>query len=182
MTEKKNCRQPIINPSESTLGFTASNDGVDHINIYSNGKTELGRLLTHFAHKPFVHPYFGPFASMEGLWYFIRNGGVDENLRYLSGIKAKKLGKLSKAKWYADFRSDILAANYQKIIQNEDIRSAMIASELPFDHYYLFGPNKVLVTPRDSQWLIDGFEEIRTALKAGEVPKCWIEAEQRYIK
>ena len=92
------------------------------------------------------------------------------------------MGKLYKDKWYADFINDILAANYHNIIHNEDIRAAMIASELPFDHYYLFGPNKVLVSPRDSQWLIDGFEEIRTALKAGEVPKCWIEAEQRYIK
>lgn len=180
MTDKKP-RKPIINPAVSSLGFIAKNDGVDHINIYSKGATELGRLLTHFAHKPFTHPYFGPFASMEGLWYFIRNGGVDENLRYLSGIKAKNLGRKSEPKWYPDFRQDILAANYQKIIQNEEIREMMIASTLPFDHYYLFGPNQITVTPSDSKWLIEGFEEIRTALKNGEVPKCWIEAEQRYI-
>lgn len=181
MSNEKKTRQPIMNPAKSPLGFEAKNDGIDHINIYSNGETELGRLLTHFAHTPFIHPYLGPFASMEGLWFFIRNGGFDENLRYLSGIKAKKLGRLHQAKWYPDFRSDIIAANYQKIIQNDQLREAVIASELPFDHYYLFGPKKVLIAPRDSMWLIEGFEEIRKALKEGVVPKCWIDAEQRYI-
>lgn len=179
MTETKH-RKPISNSTGSTLGFKATNDGVDHINIYSRGKTELGRLLTHFAHMPFTHPYFGPFASMEGLWYFIRNGGNDESLRYLSGIRAKNLGRQSNPKWYPEFRQDILAANYQKIIQHDELRELIVASELPFDHYYLFGPNQIPVTPRDSKWLVDGFEDIRTALKKGEVPSCWTEAEPRY--
>ena len=39
-------------------------DGIEHINIYSKGKTELGRLLTNFAQTPFIHPEYGRFESV----------------------------------------------------------------------------------------------------------------------
>lgn len=167
---------------KSLLGFKTENDGVDHINIHSVGKTELGRLLSHFAHTPFTHPYFGPFYSMEGFWYFARSGFVESRLRYLSGFRAKQVGKDLDYKWYKDFKEDIVAANYQKIIQRDNIRDLMIASELPFDHYYTFGPNSFHVTPQSTDWLVQGFEDIRLALKEGVVPSVWLEAEKRYLK
>lgn len=48
--------------------FEPKNDGIDHINVYSGGATELGRLLTNFAHTPFENEY-GKFESVEGFWY-----------------------------------------------------------------------------------------------------------------
>lgn len=168
--------------NKSLMGFTVDKDGVDHINIHSMGKTELGKLLSHFAHTPFTHPYFGPFYSMEGLWYFARSGFVENRLRYLSGFRAKQVGKELPYHWYKDFKEDIIAANYQKIIQHERIRDLMIESELPFDHYYTFGPNSVHVTPKSTDWLVEGFEAIRMALKEGVVPSVWLEAEKRYLK
>lgn len=168
--------------NKSVLGFTSDKDGVDHINIHSMGKTELGRLLSHFAHTPFVHPYFGPFYSMEGFWYFARSGFNESRLRYLSGFRAKQVGKELGYKWYKDFKEDIIAANYQKIIQHDNIRELMIASELPFDHYYTFGPNSLHVTPQSTDWLVQGFEDIRFALKEGSVPTVWLDAEKRYLK
>lgn len=167
--------------NHSLLGFSTATDGVDHINIHSVGKTELGRLLSHFAHTPFTHPFFGPFYSMEGFWYFARSGFTEDRLRYLSGFRAKQAGRDLKYKYYDEFKEDIIAANYQKIIQHERIRELMVASELPFDHYYTFGPNSVHVTPKESEWLIKGFEDIRLALKEGTVPSVWVEAEKRYM-
>jgi len=35
----------MINPEE---------DGITHINIYSKGKTDLGRMLSNFAKLPFI--------------------------------------------------------------------------------------------------------------------------------
>jgi hypothetical protein len=169
----------------SILGFSVDTDGKDHINIHSVGKTELGRLLSHFAHTPFTHPHFGPFYSMEGFWYFARcgfNEKIGNRLRYLSGFRAKQTGKELPYQWYAEFKDDIIAANYQKIIQHENIRELMIKSELPFDHYYTFGPNSRHVTPKGAEWLVQGFEDIRTALKEGVVPQVWIEAEKRYLE
>jgi len=55
-------------------------DGVTHINIYSKGKTKLGRLLTNFAHTPFTHAEYGQFASVEGFWYWIRDGKDSHNM------------------------------------------------------------------------------------------------------
>ena len=159
-------------------------DGVDHINIHSVGKTELGKLLSHFSHQPFIHPYFGLFYSMEGFWYFARIGFNEEignRLHYLSGFRAKQVGRELPYKWYTEFQDDIIAANYQKIIQNERLCELMIASELPFDHYYTFGPNSHHITPQSADWLVKGFEDIRLALKEGVVPSVWIESEKRYL-
>ncbi len=164
----------------SLMGFKPENDGVDHINIHSMGKTDLGRLLSHFAHTPFKHPYFASFYSMEGFWYWARSGGA-EQMRYLSGRRAKKAGQALPLVYYNDFRQDIIAANYQKIIQHPEISSLMIASELPFDHYYTFGDHGLVVAPKEAHWLIQGFEDIRLALKEGIVPSAWVEAEKRYL-
>lgn len=180
MARKENSKHVV--GDKSLLGFTLNNDGIDHVNIHSVGKTELGRLLSHFAHTPFTHPYFGPFYSMEGFWYFARSGFIEGRLRYLSGFRAKQVGKELGYKWYKDFKEDVIAANYQKIIQHENIRDLIIESELPFDHYYTFGPNSFHVTPRTTDWLVQGFEDIRLALKEGVVPSVWIESEKRYLK
>lgn len=183
MTKTKDQSKYVSN-NESILGNTPDKDGVTHINIYSRGMTRLGIMLSHFHHAPFTHPYFGPFYSMEGLWYFARNGFDEKSagrLRYLSGYRAKKVGKEFPMMKYDEFSQDIVAANYQKIIQNEEIRKLMIESDLPFDHYYTFGVLGQVITPRESDWLIEGFEDIRTALKEGVVPSVWLEAEKRYL-
>lgn len=173
--------EPLI----SARGFRPEEDGQTHINIYSASPTQLGRWLSHFTHTPFVHPYLGPFACMEGFWYFMRNGQVDDELRYLAGHRAKIRGREGKPQWYANFKEDIMAANYCKVIQRQPILDALKESTLPFDHYYLFGgrngARKVLINAKDNDWLIDGWSEIREAVKADIQPACWINAEKRYI-
>lgn len=169
----------------SARGFLPENDGVDHINIYSNSRCAVGKALSHFVYSPFTHPYLGPFYSMEGFWYFMRNGQVDDSLRYLTGRRAKLKGREMQAKWYSDFKEDIMAANYIKVIQNEKIKELLKESTLPFDHYYLFmgrGDKTVLVNARDNEWLVDGWDKIREAVKNDVQPECWINAEKRYAK
>lgn len=166
--------------------FGPDTDGFDHINILANkAKTVIGKRLSHFAHCPFVHPYYGGFQSMEGFWHYISSGFKHEGLREVYGFNAKKQGRDLTTKWYQHFCEDILAGNYQKIIQNPDLAQMMTESELPFTHYYLFedqsnpGEQKVVV-PRESVWLVQGFEDIRTALKDGNIPDCWKSATVRY--
>lgn len=164
----------------SHLGFKPSEDGITHINIHPKAKTVLGRELSHFVHAPFIHPYLGRFYSMEGFWYFMRSGQVDDRLRYQTGMRAKQLGKSLVSTWYEEFPQDILAANYQKIIQNDKLFDKVILSYLPFDQYYTFGPAATVVDSNVSTWLVAGLESIRTALKNSEVPQCWVDAERRY--
>ncbi len=120
---------------------------------------------------------------MEGFWYFARSGFNEEiggRMRYLSGFRAKKVGCELPYVWYKDFKEDIIAANYQKIIQDEKLCKLMIDSELPFDHYYTFGKESLHITPNTTPWLVQGFEDIRTALQAGVEPEAWIKAKERY--
>ena len=145
-------------------------DGVTHINIWILGKTELGKMLAHFYHMPFKHPRLGPFNSMEGLWHYVKTEEKDDTLRALSGIKAKDYGKKLTRRHVKDFHAIINAANFYKIEQNPRLVQLMVESDLPFEFYYLFGPDNIKITPPGYTWLVDGFEEIRRMLKEGRRP------------
>lgn len=165
--------------SLATIG--PATDGINHINAHTIGKTELGRLLAHFTHTPFIHPFFGPFDSMEGFWYYMRSPVKDNKLRYMSGSSAKEYGKKLPSAYYDDFWEDIIAANYQKVIQNEEIHRMMLETTLPFQSYYLHGPLKVVTPTRDDHRFTSGLEEIRQALKENRVSEYWARAEKRYV-
>lgn len=53
------------------LEIDPSLDGESHINIYSNGGTELGRLLSNFTYLPSDTPH-GEFASLEGYYHYLK--------------------------------------------------------------------------------------------------------------
>lgn len=158
-------RDPL--PNIAAMGV----DGQDHINIYINGATELGRGLTHSARLPLVHSIFGRFDSMQSFWEYIRSEERDDRLRNLHGERLRRMvKKLTPAK-VRNFRAIIMDANYQKIKQHPELVKALIASEQPFDCWYRYNrENGVQARPGYAHWLIWGFEEIRTALKEGREP------------
>lgn len=153
--------------------YKPADDGVTHINIYADGLTRLGVLLSHFAHTPFIHPYFGPFASMEGFWYYLKAEKKDERLRQLYGPEAKFYGKKLPSIFVKYFEELIVDANFHKVIQNNEITTLMLQSNLPFEHYYLTNKNgfEKQVKIEGFEWLVDGFEEIRRHLKTGSPHK-----------
>lgn len=81
--------------TQTPAAFDPAMDGVDHINVYSRGRTGLGRVLTNFAHTPFTVPEHGTFASVEGYWYWLQcpAGAARERLRPLHGHRAKQIGR-----------------------------------------------------------------------------------------
>lgn len=177
----KNSNTP---PAGATPRWYLQNDGIDHINIYSRGRTQLGRWMSNFAKTPFVHPYYGQFTSVEGFWYYMRSDVRDDRLRYLWGFEAKKHGRELPAKWYDDFKEDILGAIYQKIIQNKELLELLVNSELPFAHYYTFQSGNgsvVLINPREAEWLLTGIEEIRECLRKDETPPVWERVAARHV-
>lgn len=145
-------------------------DSVTHINIWYRADTELGRLLSHFSYSPFVHPYYGPFNSMEGFWFYIRSIERDDKLRNLYGAKAKEYGRTLTCQWCPNFREIINIANFYKIEQNEHLKKLVLASTLPFKSYYLFGEGQVLIHPKEHEWLVQGFEENRKMFQWGMRP------------
>lgn len=136
-------------------------DGINHINVFSRGKTWLGRQLSNFAHAPFTHPLYGPFASVEGFWYWL--GCEDDNLRELVGGAAKKYGRsVERPIQRGDFETQILMAVHQKLIENPDIRQALLESTLPLRHYYVFG-DRVIMPKVNDQFILDFYEAFRGA-------------------
>lgn len=145
-------------------------DGKDHINISTTGETELGRMLSFGHHLPFVHPYFGPFNCMDGFWYYIRSEEKPDELRYQSAPKAKAIGsKLTQVR-VDNFHNIIMAACRHKIDQHEHLKQLFIESHLPFEHYYLHGPGRVVVRPPIHQWLVTGMARLRAQMQSGNEP------------
>lgn len=139
-------------------------DGVTHINIYSQGKTELGRMLSNF-YKCNINTKDGWFNSVEGYWYWlgIEDCNEKEVLRDLSGFQAKKIGNGLKERFRRrideEFQDKILRATWEKVKQRRILFSPEIAS-LPFEHYYNFG-GKVIDVKHKYLWLIEGIDKIR---------------------
>ncbi|MDO8640110.1 MAG: hypothetical protein Q7R33_01040 [Nitrosarchaeum sp.] len=137
-------------------------DGIDHINIYSKGRTTLGRWLSNFALMSFVCED-GEFQSVEGYWYWIKT--KNDELRQLSGFRAKQLGMslpIVEELLEEEFRKKIRKAINAKVTQNQKLKVALIQSTLPFTHYYVF---KNFVKEAGSEWVVEHFETIRKLLK-----------------
>ena len=141
-------------------------DGVDHINIYSKGETELGRFLSNFSgHKVITND--GEFASIEGYWYWLNaQGSQREVLRKAAGWEAKKIGReLRAADWGKDnlFKMKIAHAMLSKLILHPEIFKLFQESTLPFRHYYVYGGK--INEPREGRWIVNLWEYLRKMAK-----------------
>lgn len=148
-------------------------DGVDHINVYSKGKTELGRLLSNFAHTPFECTD-GKFESVEGYWYWLLTDPGEprrDELKRAYGFKAKQIGRELLAKDWPDqrdlfeFRENIFKAIYAKVRQHDLLGNLLKDSALPFYHYYVYGSKVVPVG--GAGWIMDDISTIRYDLQNG---------------
>jgi len=147
----------MINPNE---------DGITHINIYSKGKTLLGRLLSNFAVTPFTHPTHGKFQSVEGYWYWLlaESNPQRDKLRTLSGWRAKQFGReLQTPDWPAEkdttFYENIYSALEAKLEATPLLQELLGKSTLPFEHYYVYGDKVIDVT--QGKWLIEFWDNAR---------------------
>ena len=143
-------------------GFEPKNDGIDHINVYSKGKTEIGRLLSNFAHTPFVCGG-KKYASVEGFWYYLKTGCRHEHIRNIHGYLAKQEGRKYETVIIDDFESQVLEAIRCKFRQNKELLKQFVETKLPLAHYYWYGEienPKVYHLPQ-FQWIINELERIR---------------------
>lgn len=135
-------------------------DGVNHVNVYSKGKTELGRLLTNFADTPFKHPVYGWFRTVEGFWYWLKTGMQYEQLRDVAGWEAKMLGKKWPSVDVEHFDQKIKTAIRAKLIQHPHILRMLIDNELPLTHYYVMQGR---IKHAGYEWINEYYMEVREA-------------------
>lgn len=142
-------------------------DGISHINVDINAKTELGKMLSHFYELPFLHPVLGQFNSMEGFWWWVKSNHRNDQFRKLSGAAARQSGRRSEYTTVHEFRKIIASATYEKITQNDELLELVCAATLPFQCYYLFGPLKVPIDSPSATFLCSIWEEVRDIIKTG---------------
>ncbi len=136
-------------------------DGVDHINVYSKGKTDLGRFLSNFANTPF-HCSDGSFASIEGYWYWLGTCHNNrDDLRVMFGSEAKSYGRFLAAlpEWKIrepNFQAKIKWAIQEKLWAYPQYLKQLSECKLPLTHYYVI-LGKVKTAPQHN-WVIDYLE------------------------
>lgn len=148
------------------MNYLPKNDGIDHINIYSKGKTEIGRKLTNFARTPFFFNGLG-FQSVEAAWYYFKTGQKHDFLRGLYGFSAKKEGKKLERIDCPEFNQIILECIRCKFRQNKKLLREFAETSLPLSHYYYFGEEndpKIVRLPQYN-WIVDELERIRGLTK-----------------
>lgn len=138
-------------------------DGVDHINIYSKGFTELGQLLSNFAHTPFELPNVGKFQSVEGYWYWLLT--KDDSLKELHGYAAKQYGRrCMNLAPETKITKDILKAAYiAKLEANPNILEMLKQNTLPLKHYYMFDGR--VHEPEQYRWTAELWNEVLDVFK-----------------
>lgn len=136
-------------------------DGETHINCYGRGRTELGRLLTNFAHTPFDLDGVR-FASVEAWWYW--RECHDDRLLPLHGYAAKKFGRAvtPRKRMNPPTKSELKRVYHAKLDCNPQLKEMVRASTLPFDHYYEYDGAHV-----DTKWRWTGqlWDEVRSDLR-----------------
>lgn len=145
-----------------------SKDGVGHVNVYTRGKTALGRSLSNLADIPVDHPEFGRFRTMEGLYFWCSTGKKNDMLRVVNGYKARKLGSAEHKGWNPQFKDEVMVGILCKIMQNRDLFELLSTTytDLPFFHYYYYGTedNSKIIVPKGHGWQMETIELIRTKI------------------
>jgi hypothetical protein len=137
-------------------------DGLDFINIYSKGVTEVGRYYSHFTYAPIEIPGDGHFDSVEGYWYWLTRR--DDILRELWGYPAKSVGKaLPKVCEVEDFMERICLANDLKLKANPEMMIRFAKTTLPLTHFYVYGSR--VVEPQGYEWIIEHLSLRRQQLR-----------------
>lgn len=152
---------------EGVFIYNSQTDGLTHINIYSKGKTQLGKMLSNFYKFP-INTSDGFFMSVEAYWYWlsIEDCKEKEILRNCYGANAKQTGKklleTKNRRFDDDFERKILKAIWYKFRRNKNLIAPNFR-DLPFEHYYEYG-GKVIDVKEKYSWMIEGIEKMRKVL------------------
>ncbi len=142
------------------MNLLIENDGIDHINVYSQGKTELGKFLSNFTRcKLYIEGK--EFQSVEAYYYYLLSDQSKKSLKKIQnlyGVKAKYVGREIKIREYSDeLYPKLKEAISRKIAQSTFYRE-FTNSKLPFKHYYVYGDE---VIDRSDSWFVRALEDLR---------------------
>lgn len=152
----------LIESDNSLIKYLDKDDGITHINVYSKGKTELGRLLSNFAHTPFKYNN-EIFQSVESYWYYNKTSNLD--FKDLIGYKAKEYYRNKYPKNYkgSNPSKEQLKEIYKlKLQYHPNIKKILLQNNLPLAHYYIMDGKQI--DANEYLWTVKLWEEIKEEL------------------
>lgn len=165
----RSSQEPIVVAKTIAALIDPAEDGIKHINIWSRGRTSLGKWLSNFTLAPF-NMDGRDFASMEAYWYWLSTGRQHHYLCNLFGPSAKSAGsKLPRvAMDSAEFQSMIARAFVCKLTAHPLQMADLLYSHLPFRHYFVYGNGAQQVIDRTGQhlWQMHLWDHLRIYLRA----------------
>ena len=156
------------------MDFKPEFDGFDHINVFSKSRSNLGRMLSNFAHTP-ITINENKFESVESWWYWMKMNNANKaslfpsfSEEHISAIKLK-VGKEAKEYFRSLFKDDsymfnpskdeLKEAYIQKITEHPEIEKALLDNKLPLDHYYMMFDKKI--SAESTMWTALLWNEIK---------------------
>jgi hypothetical protein len=141
-------------------------DGVGHINVAPNGKTELGRLLYIGALRPFVDPQYGYFASIVAFWVWY-DSGQNDSLREIHHDNMIR-SSFSGLPDLPGNRAEVIEVLKRSIDQDPKALALLENSSLPLVCYetinYEGRAHPVSYELTDREWYVNALETIRQGL------------------
>lgn len=141
-------------------------DGVSHICVGPDGKTELGRLLYIGAHRPFVDPQYGFFASVVAFWVWYDSGKNDalRSIHHDDMIRSSFSGLPDRQ----GNRQEVIQVLRRSILQDDHLSTLLKQSDQPMMAYEVIdysGRDRPMVYPLpDREWYVRALEDIRREL------------------
>lgn len=153
-------------------------DGISFINVYSKGRTNLGKQLTNMF--PYSFMYDGiQFNSVEQAWHYYKFVNIDTNvanhiltltnpfecLKYARANKTEAVVEYVKTSSFQSKMKDVINT---RISSDNTLKTLLRNSWLPFEHFYTYGKEgskQVVHDQRNKyEWLLDIFDDIRFKL------------------
>lgn len=150
------------------MKYQISGDGVDHINIYSQAQTELGRFLSNMRvdYVDFIGTgleCIGEFTCLEQLWHILKLGNfpsIELIPLIVNGKRPTSYKKISNdIKTRLEHKYDVInvmgdptsafvfkTAMRLKLESCPVMAHALVNNQLPLAHYYHHGPMSTRIT------------------------------------
>jgi predicted NAD-dependent protein-ADP-ribosyltransferase YbiA (DUF1768 family) len=144
------------------MTFNPENDGIDHLNVYSQGKTKLGVFASNFAPTP-IQTEEGLFGSIESYWYWLQTSAPDRDLLCTAaGARAKKIGRAMRKEFPAPpderFQEKIKQAITDKFEGWPDMLKLLRENTLPLVHYYVMYGR--VIEAKGNEWVLEHLQDL----------------------
>lgn len=142
-------------------------DGVDHIWLSPEGQTYLGRALYIGAHRPFVDPVHGQFASLIAFWIWYDSGRYDglRDIHHDNMIRSSMAGISN----LPGNRAEVIDVLKRSVLNDSALSQALKESTLPFKAYEVIkfeGRQEATIYPlHDREWYVSAIEDLRSELQ-----------------